>query len=225
MTLGAWKSILGRGVTAAVLFAGVGAAINVLVAWGVAVDWRPRLGDPPYDGVRIGTGTWPVPVPPGWPGPMYRLESRGMATWQIGVTAYGPEQSKYSFFQQARKDASVLCTGWPWPSLRRWRISDDPAPMAGPGRTPWRYEWHIARTKRWYPGDRDLVLPLQPVWPEFALGSGVYAMGVGGVWWGAVFVRRVRRRRAGRCVRCGYDLAGLSQTAACPECGRARVRN
>ncbi len=31
---------------------------------------------------------------------------------------------------------------------------------------------------------------------------------------------RVRRRlRRGRCVKCGYDRAGLAKDAACPECG------
>ena len=35
-------------------------------------------------------------------------------------------------------------------------------------------------------------------------------------WWG-----QGRRRRAGRCVACGYDLRGGGDVVACPECGRA----
>ncbi len=35
---------------------------------------------------------------------------------------------------------------------------------------------------------------------------------------GFVFMRRIRRRRSNRCVKCGYPLAGL-QVPLCPECG------
>lgn len=39
----------------------------------------------------------------------------------------------------------------------------------------------------------------------------------------AIAVRRegmaIRRQRAGHCVKCGYDRAGLASDAACPECG------
>ncbi len=32
-------------------------------------------------------------------------------------------------------------------------------------------------------------------------------------------VRRRRRRRAGLCIKCGYDLTG-NESGVCPECGR-----
>jgi hypothetical protein len=35
--------------------------------------------------------------------------------------------------------------------------------------------------------------------------------------------RRHKRMRRGQCMNCGYDLTGLSDTGACPECGQRRV--
>jgi hypothetical protein len=48
----------------------------------------------------------------------------------------------------------------------------------------------------------------------FAWGAGIwvllFAMGT---------LRRVWRRRRGECTRCGYDRAGITKDAVCPECG------
>ncbi|MFG0243387.1 MAG: hypothetical protein ACF8R9_11445 [Phycisphaerales bacterium JB054] len=69
------------------------------------------------------------------------------------------------------------------------------------------------------------VLPLRPVWPGFAANWAVF----GGVWvvvlvvpglvWRAV--RGERRRRAGRCPACGYELEGR-MGEGCSECGWGR---
>jgi hypothetical protein len=70
-----------------------------------------------------------------------------------------------------------------------------------------------------------------PVWPGFALYTVFYGALAWGMWWIPGAMRRVHRRRAGRCVRCGYDLAGLTargdatgrvdavSVVVCPECG------
>lgn len=39
---------------------------------------------------------------------------------------------------------------------------------------------------------------------------------------GPGFVRRARRRRAGRCLHCGYDLGGIT-VGVCPECGHVSM--
>jgi hypothetical protein len=58
-----------------------------------------------------------------------------------------------------------------------------------------------------------------PIWPGLAADTAFYA----GAWWLILLaprrIRRVLRKRGGRCVKCGYDLAGLAQAGACPECG------
>lgn len=65
------------------------------------------------------------------------------------------------------------------------------------------------------------VLPLRPILPGFLINFTVACAMVATAWLGAAGIegalrRRVRRR--GRCIECGYDLAGLD---TCPECGPA----
>jgi len=66
-----------------------------------------------------------------------------------------------------------------------------------------------------------IVLPYGPIWPGLLANTAIY----GSAWWALLFgpgmFIRWRRRRAGRCVKCGYDLRGLSPGSECPECGRA----
>jgi len=67
-------------------------------------------------------------------------------------------------------------------------------------------------------------LPLRPMPIGFACNCLVFSaiafMPISGV--GAI--RRMLRRRAGRCVKCGYDRRGLAD-AACPECGAAPTQD
>ncbi|MEM9166827.1 MAG: hypothetical protein AAGB48_07355 [Planctomycetota bacterium] len=105
--------------------------------------------------------------------------------------------------------------GWPTPALRCWDSG---------------VYWVWGATA--YTGQRGLLdggiaigaggggpshtLPLTPVWPGLMAGTLFWA----GVLWSMLLgrraiVRAVRRRR-GRCLACGYALAGLP---LCPECG------
>jgi hypothetical protein len=62
-------------------------------------------------------------------------------------------------------------------------------------------------------------LPCIPLWPGFLVDTAFWGGAAFLVWsgrGGAGFVRRGVRRRRGRCVGCGYELKGL---AVCPECG------
>jgi hypothetical protein len=62
-------------------------------------------------------------------------------------------------------------------------------------------------------------LPFRPIWTGFALNTLFYAAIAWGLWQVPLAIRRRRRRRLNRCVKCGYDRAGLAGDAACPECG------
>ena len=66
------------------------------------------------------------------------------------------------------------------------------------------------------------LLPVDPLWPGFAVNTLFYA----GVLWmlycGPFALRRRGRIKRGLCVACAYDLRGSATTSdACPECGEA----
>jgi hypothetical protein len=62
------------------------------------------------------------------------------------------------------------------------------------------------------------VLAYHPIPLALALNTIFF----GAVWWAIFFAgslgRRALRVRAGRCLRCGYDLTG-NTSGICPECG------
>jgi len=63
-------------------------------------------------------------------------------------------------------------------------------------------------------------LPIVPLWRGFAINSLVFALMLFAPLMLVPALRSVRRGRRGRCLECGYDLAGL---AKCPECGTERM--
>ncbi len=65
------------------------------------------------------------------------------------------------------------------------------------------------------------ALPIVPLWPGFALNTLFYAAIAWGLWQVPLAIRRRRRRRLNRCVKCNYDRTGLggAADAKCPECG------
>jgi len=62
------------------------------------------------------------------------------------------------------------------------------------------------------------ALPYRPIWTGAVLNTLLFASVVWLILFLPGVVRRMERRRLGRCEVCGYDLRGAGH-GVCPECG------
>jgi len=87
-------------------------------------------------------------------------------------------------------------------------------------RTPYEYvgALHVPSTAR-YQEPWLAMVPLKPIWPGCLVNWMVWTFPAWALCTACVFASRWRRRRAGHCARCGYDLHGLRGASPCPECG------
>lgn len=116
----------------------------------------------------------------------------------------------------------IVESGWPLSSFWGWRTL-----VQLPRGVEWEDDAGLVEVGMLRAGpcwQEMLELPLLPVWEGILGNALVFAL----AWWavliGPLALRRVRRRRRGRCAACGYDLRGLStdSSARCPECGTRR---
>lgn len=111
---------------------------------------------------------------------------------------------------------TVQMQGWPTPCMRSWswNIGDRRGSKTTVGPVA-----QVPAFLQQALGSSTNVLPITPVPGRFLactlfwatpwlLGLSAFAEG-----------RRWQRRRLGRCLACGYHLAGLDGGAKCPECG------
>jgi hypothetical protein len=62
--------------------------------------------------------------------------------------------------------------------------------------------------------------PGELIWSGFAINTIFYAAALWFIFAIPATVKRLRRRRRGQCIHCGYDLRGQpTGSAKCPECG------
>jgi hypothetical protein len=114
-----------------------------------------------------------------------------------------------------------ISSGWPMICMRatRWETTN-----------PWRVSpvaptWKGAIVPSAMLGARSRspvegVLIGAPVWTGFIFDSAVWGVAAWCVAYGVLEIARIRRRRAGRCIGCGYNLTGLRLGVACPECAQ-----
>jgi len=114
---------------------------------------------------------------------------------------------------------AVYAAGWPRRAITgRLYIDLDVIPYALRG------EWVvILPPPKPMRNDQSRLLPLQPLWPGFAINTLFYAVVLWMLVAGPRALNRKRRRMRGLCVKCAYDLRGTS-SGVCPECGAAQAR-
>ena len=106
-------------------------------------------------------------------------------------------------------------SGWPVQSLMGQSVSvgNPAAHIEG-----YQFAFRIPDWLRPYMAKKALVdfFPLRPLWPGFAINTLFYA----GVLWmlfcGPFALRRMIRKRRGRCLHCAYPIG---QSPVCTECG------
>ena len=194
-----------------------GAVVNIFVA-SVASLARPdfdKLGS-----ISIfGEDEWRGTVPNEWPRRPYMVFQRFAFGWE-SVCAYAHIPSTEPATSPGDHTLDVHSAGWPLRSLR------------GTYAYTWTYRGSAIAESRflhlielpkgylWLSWPR--YFPTSPIWPGFAIDTVFFGL----LGWSAVrfpgTVRRWRRHRAGKCLKCGYDLAGLAsadRATTCPECG------
>jgi hypothetical protein len=79
-------------------------------------------------------------------------------------------------------------------------------------------EWYEGTDGSWGTRSNSIVFENFCIRLPFCLIAGLF--GAYPTWQLALWNRKIRRRRRGLCVYCGYDLRGLVEPR-CPECGMA----
>jgi hypothetical protein len=203
----------------------VGAAVNVALAWGIAMYESSRYGTVARhleDGSgKYLSGPWPSAKPAGWPDdpnpPIYQADAPWI-TCRMWVTLY-PAPDGGAVARSTPSRVQRWDIGWPLKSMA-WEVWT---------REMWGGVWEVVPRSMWREGmamgtrtNFGVAMPRVPLmadWPRLAASAMMW----GGAFWlvsgGVRRWRRAWRRERGRCVRCGYDRRGLPASAKCPECG------
>jgi hypothetical protein len=92
-----------------------------------------------------------------------------------------------------------------------------------PAMMPWqRLERHRMPFRWWFGTKTYVSAPIQYDVAGIPLWSLLLLTGVPTAWMFRTDWKRRRIERAGLCPKCGYDLRGLPDGRACPECGAVR---
>ena len=204
----------------AVTTAGVALALPYRLAEGAAGMLESNGGDEAWGAFRFGGGEILMLVEPGWSSGIARAQNLPLFEWSTIRRSNGYRH--HIVWEGAH--------GWPFRALKwqkGWDRESGFLPIgqaSGPNRLYLRYSSTSARSAPVsLPKGSQYIIGTDVIFVGFILDTLFY----GALWailvvvptlgWRAI--KRWHRRRRGRCVSCGYDLAGLEARARCPECG------
>jgi hypothetical protein len=201
----------------------LGAIINVAVAWGSAllVDANRLSGQPGVDCWGNQRG-WSFES---WSSKTTTLVISMDALWSDGpcdpppywsiANSPVPDRGENGRFFPAFGE---IARGWPLRTL----MSVD-AIWSDEGETQEFEElWYGIRLQAHDATQAEITVPLRPIWPGFAINTIFYATVLWVIFAIPGIVKRLRRRRTGKCIHCGYDLRGQPvESTKCPECGKS----
>ena len=215
-----------RRLTKLVVFLVLGAVVNVGVAWGceLSTTWTVTIGRINLDQEEV---VWPKYLDDAkWPPPVvaYRDKVEG-----VGVRF--TEMSSFAGSYDGRDEKfmlGVLEYGWPFRSMEvHWPMVFGPHQDARMSETLERAGWYRGLTPPDFVpvyGPRGAHgLPIVPVAGGFSINTILYASALWIVFGAPLtlhrVIRRLLRRKRGRCIKCAYDLRG-AEHEVCPECGQ-----
>ncbi len=197
--------------------------MTVLVAW-VGVMWSPKVPEIMY--ARYG----PMPNRVEFDGVTYRASdwmNSGVRDerWSLH-TEWNPDGRLGSGRQETKSFVQEVRSGWPLRSLsvtaRMEEDWDDDVITEFAGENN---GWDTREIQKLIgtnfdsaliASTRPRVLPKQAIWPGFVASAAFWSCAIGALVLAPSAIRRVLRRHRGLCVKCAYDVRGVS---TCPECG------
>jgi hypothetical protein len=218
------------------VFVLLGAMVNIVVAWLLALRLPPGLGSTEsiqsstecfsvYAQFQVGDvrlcaltpsfASWFRPVTWGELAEALPHASRFRdADWVNNHVRAGAAASQIQLMEHLH--------GWPLLSMSGWAVATFASTAAAAA--PPQVEWHGLYEIGPLPGMPTFfrVFLIRPLWPGFLLNTLFYAAILAALFFVPVQVRRTLRRRRGRCIACNYDRRGFPD-APCPECGHCEA--